>query len=799
MPSKLLIVESPAKAKTLVRYLGKDYTIKASMGHIRDLPSNKLAVDIDNHFAPQYQVIPAKKKAVTDLQKAADKVSQILIATDPDREGEAIAWHIAHILGKQGKGKISRVLFNEITRDAVRNAVENPGEIDLHKVDAQQARRVLDRLVGYLVSQQLWGVVAKGTSAGRVQSVALRLIVEREAEIDAFVPEEYWKIAALASVDGCEPFKVKLVKLGADEAVIPNGDVAAGVISDLESLPARLEEVRHRITTQKPQAPFTTSTLQQEAARRLRMSVKRTMSVAQRLYEGTELGDAGAVGLITYMRTDSTRVSPVAVEMARDYIKRVHGEEFLSPKPRVYQGKKGARTQDAHEAIRPTSTEWPPEKVKRFLKPEEFRLYELIWNRFLATQMADAKYAGVTVDISVGEAGIAPAGSGKGAPNQAPYTLRALGRKLIFAGFRALWGESPKEEGEKEENGKKDGEDETTELPDIFHADAPKNRQPRPGTPAEISQVEGEQKFTQPPPRYSESMLVKTLDELGIGRPSTYASIIGTIQDRKYVERDEKRKLFPTDLGKTVNQILVTEFENVFNVQFTARMEDALDHVEDGGDWTETVRKFWEPFKERIDHFKGRKQEIKAKAQERTGRTCPSCGEGELIVRFGRFGRFISCERYPDCKHIEKENGEAKREPEKIGRACPTCGEGELVKRQGRFGEFISCNRYPKCKHTEELPGAEKRKTAANLPDVSLPCPREGCGGTIVAKRSRRGKLFYSCTNWKEKNCDVVFWDLPLEQKCPECGYPIRTVKGKKLVCPKCGHKEEHAGLPADA
>lgn len=793
MPSKLLIVESPAKAKTLSRYLGKDYTIKASMGHIRDLPSSKLAVDVDQNFLPQYQVIPAKKKAVADLKKAAERANQILLATDPDREGEAIAWHIAHILDGGAKTPIHRVMFNEITKDAVKQAVNSPGEIDLHKVDAQQARRVLDRLVGYLVSQQLWGVVAKGTSAGRVQSVALRLIVEREEEIEAFVPEEYWNIGALASVGSCDPFAVKLVKMAGDEAVVSNGEIAGQITHHLETMPAKLAEVRHRTSSQKPQAPFTTSTLQQEAARRLRMGVKRTMSVAQRLYEGIEIGDAGAVGLITYMRTDSTRVSPVAVDAARAFVQATYGDKFLSPKPRIFTGKKGKRTQDAHEAIRPTSTEYPPAKVKQYLKPEEYRLYELIWNRFMATQMADAKYSGVTVEVAVGNDGDAPAGA-EGKKGEAPYLLRAVGRKLIFAGFRTLWGESEKEEGEK-----KEGDEETTELPDIFYSDAPKAKQPVPGADATVSSVTSEQKFTQPPARYSESMLVKTLDELGIGRPSTYASIIGTIQDRKYVERDEKRKLFPTELGRTVNKILVTEFESVFNVKFTAEMEDALDDVEDGGEWTETVRKFWEPFKEKIDQFKGRKKEIKENVVERTGRTCPSCNKGELIVRFGRFGKFIACDQYPDCKYIEKENGEAKAEPEKIGRECPTCGKGELVKRQGRFGEFISCNRYPKCKHTEEIPGAEKKRPGGDLPDVSIPCPREGCGGTIVAKRTRRGKIFYSCTNWKEKKCDVAFWDLPVEKPCPQCSYPIRVVKGKNLVCPECKHKEEYVPENADA
>ncbi|MBZ0265426.1 type I DNA topoisomerase, partial [bacterium] len=644
MPSKLVIVESPAKAKTLSKYLGKNYIIKASMGHIRDLPSKNLAVDVDNNFKPDYQVIPGKSKTVKDLQKAAKTASEIILATDPDREGEAIAWHIAHLL-KQDDNSAKRVQFNEITKQAVQDAMKNPGIIDMKKVDAQQARRVLDRLVGYLVSGELWTVIARGLSAGRVQSVALRLIVEREALVLAFVPEEYWIISALAKYDNTEPFKVKLVKLGGEEAKVDNGKQAEQIVSDLKSLPSSLHELKHRKSSQKPSAPFTTSTLQQEASRRLRFSVKRTMTVAQQLYEGQEIGQDGHVGLITYMRTDSTRISPVAIDLAREFITGKYGEEYLSPKVRVFGKKKSA--QDAHEAIRPTSLEYPPDKVKPYLKPQHYRLYELIWNRFVATQMADARYEGVTIDIGVGEKGEAPAGSEKGKKGVPPYLLRATGRKLLFPGFRKLWGEQSAED---TDTTKKEDGDSPIEVPDVFFNSGQSGHKViQSGEQINLQDVDGEQKFTQPPARYSESALVKALDELGIGRPSTYAQIITTLQDRKYV-LNEERKLKPTDLGTAVCELLVKEFDEVFNVEYTAKMEKALDKVEDGSSWTDTVQEFWVPFKKHIDRFHAKKGELKKEAQKRTGRTCPQCNEGELIERWGRYGKFISCERYPECK-----------------------------------------------------------------------------------------------------------------------------------------------------
>ncbi len=782
MASKLVIVESPAKAKTLSKFLGSDYSIKASMGHVRDLPDKELAVDIKKEFKPKYVVIPNKKKTVTDLKNAAEKAKEILIATDPDREGEAIGWHIAYLLNKV-QGNIKRVMFNEITKNAVKQAVENPIDIDKDKVDAQQARRILDRLVGYLVSEQLWKVIARGLSAGRVQSVALRILVEREEEIEAFVPEEYWQIFAASSLNGTPSFRMKLVKIDGKEAKINNGEFAGKIVEDLKTKPASLFDIRSRIVDQKVPPPFITSTLQQEAARRLNFNVKRTMSVAQRLYEGIELGDAGSVGLITYMRTDSFRVSDTATNAARDYIKHEYGDEYLSPKPRVF-GKKG-RSQDAHEAIRPTSFEWTPKKVKQFLKPEQFRLYELIWNRFLATQMANAKFESVSVEVSVDDNG----GLTSKNKNQVPgYLLRATGKKLLFPGFYRLWGEMAAEDAKEDE--------ERTELPDIFFKNISKDGAvPELGAETQLSKIESEQKFTQPPYRYSESMLVKALDEKGIGRPSTYAQIISTLVDRKYVER-QKKKLHPTELGRTVNKILVKEFNDVFNVEYTARMEEALDKVEEGSSWVSTVQEFWEPFKLDIEKFKERKSELKKETMIKTGRSCPQCDEGELVERFGRFGKFISCDRFPKCKYTEKINGEAeeKQEPESTGRTCPTCEEGDLLIRQGRYGKFISCSRYPKCKYTEKIAGEEGAPGAKkdNLPDVNIPCPREGCGGTIISKRTRRGKIFYSCTNWKEKKCKVAFWDMPVLNECNSCGYAIRTIKGKNLVCPECNSKEPY-------
>lgn len=781
MATKLVIVESPAKAKTLGKYLGSGYTIRASNGHIRDLPAKKLAVDIENDFQPEYEVIQGKSKVVQELRKAASRATEVFLATDPDREGEAIAWHITTLLNKQPE-QLKRVLFHEITKNAVREAVKHPGSINMNRVDAQQARRVLDRLVGYKVSEQLWSVIARGLSAGRVQSVALRLIVEREQEIDAFQPEEYWLIKAEAVLPDKNRFDVKLVKIKGKEAKIPDGETAGKVLHDLKTCDASLYKIQSRITVQKPVPPFITSTLQQEAARRLRYPVKRTMVVAQQLYEGQELGDAGSVGLITYMRTDSTRISKTAIDGAREFISREFGKEYLSPKPRVFRSKKSA--QDAHEAIRPTSFDWPPERVKPFLKPQHYRLYKLIWDRFMATQMADAKYLSVTVDVGVNKETPDGATGKKSVPD---YLLRASGRRLLFAGFRRLWGELPSEEnGQTNENGR--------ELPEIFFNSAKKDGKGKPvdeltGQPVKLEKVEGNQKFTQPPPRFSESALVKILDELGIGRPSTYAQIISTLLDRKYVDNLE-RKLVPTELGKTVNQVLTSEFDEVFNTKFTARMEEALDKVEEGTPWVETVRTFWEPFSSHIERFKSRKDEIRKSTQKELGRKCPECGEGELIERMGRYGKFIACSNYPKCKYVEKTVDEKKSvpSPEKTGRTCPECKEGELLIRKGRYGKFIACSNYPKCKYTERIEGEGGNKKG--LPDVQLPCPRKSCGGTITAKRNRRGQIFYSCTNWKKKGCKVVFNDEPVASECPECHYPIRLKKGSNLVCPECKHKE---------
>lgn len=743
----LIVVESPAKAKTINKFVGNDFKVVASVGHIKDLPKSKFGVDIDNGFKPQYILIKNKSKIVKELKEEAKKSNKIFVASDPDREGEAIAYHIAQTLEKINPN-IQRIEFNEITKNAVKSALEQPRDIDMQRVYSQQARRVLDRIVGYKISPLLWKVLARGLSAGRVQSVALRLICEREEEIEKFVPQEYWNIFAHFKTIDNEIYKGKLIKIDGkkieiDHHYIKNEEEAKSIVDDIQSRSHSILEIKQKTVTRKPPAPYITSTLQQDAIRRLNMSAARVMRIAQQLYEGIEIGPRGNFGLITYMRTDSTRISNEAIQAARDYIEIKYGSEYVPNKPNIFSKKQSA--QDAHEAIRPTylNEEFSPEKIKKYLTSEQYRLYDLIWKRFIACQMKPAKIDRVTVWT----------GDNK-------YIFETSGETVKFKGYLIVYKEVEEEE-EKVQN-----------------ADMPSNipLKIQEKDPVKIEKIESQQEFTKPPARYTESALVRKLDQLGIGRPSTYAQIISTLFDRNYIVKEDK-KLIPTELGRTVNKILVKEFPRLFNVKFTAEMENELDLIEKAQeDYLSVMKKFYEPFAKQLEKVENNLNEIKKLLQEDTDETCELCG-APMVIKWGRHGRFKACSNYPTCKNTKplEEN-----EPEKIGEKCPECG-GDLVKKKGRFGEFIACSNYPTCKYSRQI-------------TLGIPCPKEGCDGEIVQKRSRRGKIFYGCSNYPE--CDFVSWYKPVIKQCPHCGnnYVVERVtktKGTYLVCPVCKNKIE--------
>src|SRR5499427_7275493 len=790
MPAKksLVIVESPAKANTINKYLGSEYVVKASLGHVKDLPKSKLGVDIKHNFEPVYDIIPGKEKVIKELRTAAKSANRILLAADPDREGEAICQHLKEILDGNGKGKaeVFRVLFNEITPKAIRAAVENPGRINKHIVDAQQARRILDRLVGYQVSPLLWDKVRRGISAGRVQTVALRLIVEREREIHAFVPEEYWSI--IAKLEGQLPpqFEARLAKIKGKTAEVKTQQEADHILEVVRKSDFLVESVVTKEKKRNPVPPFTTSKLQQDAVRRLRFTVKKTMMLAQRLYEGIELGEEGRIGLITYMRTDSTRISDDAMEMVRSYVSDVYGSTgpYLPEKPIVYKSKKDA--QDAHEAIRPTFVGRTPEDLKPYLSEDEYKLYWLIWTRFVASQMNPAVYDQTTVDISAKD-----------------YVFRATGRVMKFDGFLAVYEESADEDSKPLQP---DDEQDVT-LPPLTE-----------GEKLKLVDITPRQHFTEPPPRYTEASLVKALEEKGIGRPSTYATILTTIQDRDYVTKDQG-KFKPTELGNVVTEMLVKHFEDIFDVQYTARMEEELDEVEEGKmTWVQALDEFYKKFAKDLKRASKNMENLK-KQEIPTDEVCEKCGS-PMVIKWGQFGRFMACSAYPECKNTKEivsdeapKEGEASAEaaePEpcencgkpmtlKRGRfgqflactgypeckttrklaagstpkkpdvildeICPQCGQAKMVLKQGRFGEFISCSNYPKCKYI-------KPKT------VGVPCPKPGCGGELIERRSKRGKLFYGCI--KYPNCDFVLWNKPVREQCPQCGAPFLLEKSTK-------------------
>ena len=827
MARSLVIVESPAKAKTINKYLGRNYSVKASYGHVMDLPKKSIGillppepngkkspkkrkrrVDADGsgeakkaakliattpeeEFEPTYEVIPGKVKVIGELKKAAETAENVYLATDPDREGEAISAHLLEALAKKksDRGKFYRVMFNEITQKAIRAAFEKPGTIDEHLVDAQQARRVLDRLVGYKVSPVLWDKVRRGLSAGRVQTVALRLIVEREREIRAFIPKEYWTIHALLEVGEPPAFEAKLAKYKGEDLEISSEADAKRVLADVERATWEVTAVAQKEKRRFAPPPFTTSKLQQAGYNRLRYSAKRSMMLAQRLYEGVELGDEGSVALITYMRTDSVRVSNDALAQVREHIGSTFGEKYLPEKPNFFKSKKDA--QEAHEAIRPTDVARTPESVRRYLPDDMFRLYQMIWQRFVASQMVPAIFDQTTVDISAGD-----------------YTFRASGSVVKFDGYLTVY-QVVKEEEEKEDQEDTD----SRTLPQL-----------REGERLRLENIRPDQHFTEPPPRYTEATLVKELEEKGIGRPSTYATIISTIVEREYVNKDQGR-FTPTLLGEKVNDRLVKGFDDIFDVGFTARLEDELDEIEEGKlPWKESVKEFWGRFVQ--DLGKAGKTLESYKIGVPTGIKCEKCGQGELlerisrhgfflgcnrypecdftkdladtagdadeestttqycdncgkemIIKRGRFGTFLACTGYPDCKTTRRlVTGTKKpKEPDvAIGEKCPTCG-GELLRRAGRYGDFIGCEKYPKCKYTRPI-------------TLGIKCPKCNEGEFVrrgTTKGRGRGRIFYGCSRYPD--CDFTTPHEPFAEPCPKCGAPFivekRTKAGNFRAC----------------
>jgi DNA topoisomerase-1 len=753
----LVIVESPAKAKTIKKYLGADFEVVASYGHVRDLIPKEGAVDPERGFEMKYQIIDRNEKHVQTIAKKLKDASALYLATDPDREGEAISWHLYELLKARrqlGKKPVYRVVFNEITKRAVQEAVANPRELSYDLVNAQQARRALDYLVGFNLSPLLWKKVRRGLSAGRVQSPALRLICERETEIEAFVRQEYWTVEADCDKDA-KPFVAKLVQFeGAkvEQFTVVDGERAESVRATLERAAGgrlKVEEVERKQRKRYPAPPFITSTLQQEAARKLGFTAQRTMRVAQQLYEGVDVG-GGAVGLISYMRTDSVNLAQEALAEIRLFVAERYGAASLPDSVRIYKTK-AKNAQEAHEAIRPTSVLRDPAQVKPFLTAEQARLYELVWKRTVACQMAHALIDQVSVSLNSG----------------AGNTFRATGSTVAEPGFMRVYLEGRDDAASADD-------DEESRLPPM-----------EVGESVDLKQIRAEQHFTEPPPRYSEASLVKALEEYGIGRPSTYASIISTLQEREYVTLDKKR-FSPTDVGRVVNKFLTEYFDTYVDYDFTARLEDELDAVSRGEEeWVPLLAKFWSPFKERVDHTQ---ENVKRSdvTQEPIDEQCPQCGS-QLSIRLGRNGRFVGCTNYPACDYTRNLNADkAEPEPREVveGRACPLCGS-ELEIKTGRYGKFVGCSAYPKCKHIEPLERPE---------DTGVECPK--CHkGSLQKKKSRRGKIFYSCSTYPK--CDYAVWNEPIAEPCPRCGWPVLTVKttkakGTEKVCPQkdCGYAE---------
>ncbi len=750
MAKNLVIVESPAKARTIKKYLGKDYQVLASYGHVRDLVPKEGAVDPDHDFRMKYQVIEKNEKHIGEIAKALKKAEALYLATDPDREGEAISWHLYELLQDRDilDGKdVHRVVFHEITKRAIQEAMEHPRGLSRELINAQQARRALDYLVGFNLSPLLWKKIRRGLSAGRVQSPALRMIVEREQEIESFKPREYWTIEADVSSKG-QNFAAKLTRYRdkkLSQFSIKDGDTAREAESTLLKAAAgrlTVHKIEKRTRKRNPAAPFTTSTLQQEAARKLGFTAQRTMRTAQQLYEGVEI-DGTSVGLITYMRTDSVSLAQEALDEIRSLVASRYGSDNVPPTPRTFKTR-AKNAQEAHEAVRPTSVEHVPDSIKQSLTKDQYRLYDLIWKRTVACQMVHATIDTVSVDLAAG-----------GEQN----LFRASGSTVVHPGFMAVYQESVDDA--------KAAEDENRLLPPLVQ-----------GESVDIIKIRPEQHFTEPPPRYSEASLVRALEEYGIGRPSTYAAIISTLQQRDYVKL-EKKRFFPTDVGRVVNKFLTEHFTQYVDYDFTAHFEDELDEVSRGErDWVPLLREFWEPFKGQVDD---KEQSVSRKdvTQEEIDEKCPKCG-APLAIRLGRRGRFIGCTAYPECDYTRNvdETREEAAEPQVIeGRVCPQC-ESQLIIRRGRYGKFIGCSSYPDCKYIEPLEKPE---------DTGVSCP-ECKQGSMLKRRTRAGKIFYSCSRYPD--CTYAVWNLPLDEPCPQCGWPMLTVKttkrrGTERVCPQ--------------
>jgi DNA topoisomerase I len=753
MAKNLIIVESPAKAKTIKRYLGGDYQVEASVGHVMDLPKSKLGVDIEHEFKPEYHVIAGKAKIIQQIRNAAKDKSNIYLATDPDREGEAIAWHISEQIHRRGAA-VRRILLHEITPAAVKQAVANPTELNRQLYEAQQARRVLDRLVGYQVSPLLWEKVKRGISAGRVQSVALRIIAEREKEREAFRPEEYWTLDALFEGPTPPQFKARLYshqdrRFDNKTNRLLEADARA-IMAACEGKDFVVRKVERKEVRRAPVPPFITSRLQQEASRKLYFSPSRTMKVAQRLYEGIELGDQGAVGLITYMRTDSTRISDQALAALRDYISKRYGTEYLPAQPNVYRVAKAA--QEAHEAIRPTALERDPDSLRPYLEKDELALYTLIFNRFLSSQMNPAVYDRTTIDIGAN-------GS----------VFRATGQTMKFDGFMRVYIEGQDDA----------SEDEAETLPPLAE-----------GMMLKLLNFFPEQHFTQPPPRFTQATLIKELEEKGIGRPSTYAAIMTSILNREYVEEDQSKRLRPTTLGRVVSDLLIESFPDILEVGFTAQLEEELDEIEEGREsWVKTLKRFYGPFQERLGEARLKMPEVKGKGWP-TDITCERDG-APMVIKWGRSGEFLGCSKYPKCTNTKEftrdEQGHvvvrASAPAEVTEERCEKCGK-PMVRRRSRFGEFLGCSGYPECDGVKRLgPSASA---------IGVKCP-ECEEGEILERRSRKGRLFYGCSRYPK--CKFASWDKPVAQSCPNCGSPYLTEKVNRRgearwTCPKeeCGY-----------